>query len=493
MSQDTQGVTLFTGFPHANSRSPKGGYLMSAQSDRKWILAATSLGLFVVLMDVSVVNIALKSIEGAFHSDIQGLQWVVNSYTLLFAAFLLTAGSVTDRFGAKRTFAAGFGLFTLMSIACATAQSFHALVISRAAQGLGAAIIVPASLSLLHASYHDHKERAGAVGIWAGAGSLALAAGPVLGGFLIVHFGWRSIFYINLPVGLLGIWLTLQHAPKDQSAGGRGVDLPGQIAAIVAIGGLTAAITRAGGTSLTERGVLAEFSFAVLAAIVFLLVEQKSSHPMVPLSLFSDSSFSVASAVGLAVNFVFYGMLFLLSLFFQTVQSYSALAAGLAFLPITVVIMLTNIVSGRLNGTLGPKKVITAGLIFAAVGYGWLATITAQSPYRSLLVQLLVAGIGIALTIPSLTVVSLSTAKGTSTGIVSAVFNTARQVGGLLGVAVLGSLVSNRQGEAFVAGFHTATWITAAILTGSLLLSIVFIRSKAQAVPEELVEEIAMV
>lgn len=216
-----------------------------SDSQRRYTLAAASLGFVVVLLDVSVVNVALESLRVGFDTDVAGLQWVVNAYTLIFAALLLTTGALGDRLGAKRVFMAGLAVFTLASLGCGLATSLGALITARIVQGLGAAMLVPTSLSLLQQAFPDPVARSRAVGWWGAAGGIALAAGPVLGGLLVTHIGWRSIFLINLPIGLLGLWLALRNAPAALTRPSKGFDLPGQCTAILALGSLTAALTEA--------------------------------------------------------------------------------------------------------------------------------------------------------------------------------------------------------------------------------------------------------
>ena len=292
-----------------------------SDNQRRYTLAAASLGFVVVLLDVSVVNVALESLRVGFDTDVAGLQWVVNAYTLVFAALLLTTGALGDRLGAKRVFMAGFALFTLASLGCGLATSLGALITARIVQGLGAAMLVPTSLSLLQQAFPDPVARSRAVGWWGAAGGIALAAGPVLGGLLVTHIGWRSIFLINLPIGLLGLCLTLRIAPTAVARTSQSFDLAGQCTAILALGSLTAALTEAGRLGWQHPFVLGGLAFSFLAGGLFLRLESRSSHPMLPLTLFRNSTFSVASTAGLIVNFAYYGLVFVFSLFFQSIPS----------------------------------------------------------------------------------------------------------------------------------------------------------------------------
>jgi len=431
---------------------------------QRWVLAATSLGLIVVIVDVSVVNVALVKLQSAFAAGMTGLQWVVNAYTLTFAACLLTGGALGDRLGTKRIFIAGFGIFTIASLGCGLAPSLVLLIASRVVQGLGAALLVPASLSLLNQAYTDPIERSRAVGLWAAAGGIALAAGPVIGGVLIFQIGWRSIFLVNLPVGLLGVLLTMRNAPMSLPSLDKGIDIAGQCAAILALAGLIGAITEAGQLGWGHPIVLGGFIIFAVAGALFVAIEARGQAPMLPLELFSNRTFSVSSVVGLIVNFAFYGLIFVFSLFFQEVQHYSTIQTGLAFLPMTAVVMGMNLVAGRLISRIGARPLMVAGLLTAAAGYLLLLPITAAVSYSHLVLPLLIAGSGIALTVPTMTNATLSAVDRARSGIASGVLNAARQTGGVLGVAVFGLLVQHQQSGLFMAGVHDALGMAAVSL-----------------------------
>ncbi|WP_413439244.1 MFS transporter [Sulfuriferula sp. GW1] len=445
---------------------------------RSLTLAATSLGFVVVLLDVSVVNVALQRFQVVFGASVTGLQWVVNAYTLTFAALLLTGGALGDRLGSKRVFVAGFALFTVASLGCGLAPTLTILVVARIFQGLGAALLVPASLSVLHQSYPDPAERSKAVGLWASAGGIALAAGPVLGGVLIVHIGWRSIFLVNFPIGLLGIWLTLRNAPPTYQSRSKGLDIAGQAAAILALGGLTAAIIEAGPLGWDNHLVTGCLILSLLASTSFLYIETTGKAPMLPLSLFRNATFSVASVIGVIVNFAFYGLVFVFSLYFQSIQHYSPLQTGLAFLPMTAVIMVGNIIAGNLTAKVGPRPLMVVGLLTAAIGYLTLMPVMAGAPYHSIVLPLLVAGSGIALTVPPMTSASLSAVDHSRAGIASGVLNSARQVGGVFGVAVFGFLVRDERPESFMAGMHMSLVIAVVLLASGSVMSFFGVTSR---------------
>jgi DHA2 family methylenomycin A resistance protein-like MFS transporter len=285
-----------------------------------WALVATSLGFGVVQLDVSVVNVAIAPIGADLDAPVAGLQWVVNTYTLGFAALILSAGALGDRIGARRVFLCGFVLFTAASAACGLAPTLGALVAARGLQGVGAAALVPCSLSLLAHAYPQRQARARAVGRWAAGASVAVAGGPLVGGLLIASLGWRSIFFINVPIGLVAIGLTRRYTVETTRSRGRGLDVPGQVVAVVALVGLTAAVVEGGRRGFTAPLVLAAFTVAVGAGVGFVAVESRRERPMLRLRLFRSRTFSATSLIGLLVNVAFYGLIFVFSLYFQTAR-----------------------------------------------------------------------------------------------------------------------------------------------------------------------------
>jgi len=368
------------------------------QAERGWsaslTLLAMSLGYGVVQLDVTIVNTALDRIGSSLHGGVSELQWVVNAYTIAFAAFILTAGALGDRIGAKRVFMAGFAIFTSASLACVLASNAVTLIVARAAQGLGAAVLVPNSLALLNHAYHDERARGRAVGIWAAGASLALTAGPLAGGGLIALVGWRSIFLVNLPIGLAGLWLSWRYATETTRNLHRELDLPGQILAIAALGCLAGSIIEGGALGLRNAWVIAGFAGSVLFAILFVAQERRSSHPMLPLSLFAHRLFALTSLTGLLVNIAFYGLIFVLSLYFQRVNGLSPLQTGLAFVPMMGMVLPANLVAARLSERIGVPAAIAAGAVLAALGCLALLGIEPDTSYIKILAQLMIIGGG---------------------------------------------------------------------------------------------------
>lgn len=433
-------------------------------------LAAAALGFVVVLLDVSVVNVALDALRQEFATDVAGLQWVINAYTLVFAALLLTSGALGDRLGARRIFLAGFLVFTVASAACGLSGSLRMLIAARLVQGLGAALLVPNSLAMLQQAFPDREQRSRAVGWWGAFGGVSLAAGPVLGGMLVTHMGWRSIFLINLPIGLIGIHLTLRHVAAHGGARRRGLDWAGQGAAILALAALTMALTEAARLGWTHGLVQGGLWAAAAAILGFIWIEARGRSPMLPLELFKVSTFAVASLAGVIVNFAYYGLIFVFSLFFQVQQQLSPQLTGLAFLPMTIVLMAVNVLAGRLITRLGARVLMVLGLALAAVGYGLLMPVSVEGSYWLLVVPMLMAASGIALMVPTMTNATLSSVDASRAGIASGVLNSARQVGGMLGVAVFGYLLRDTEPQAFMRGMHLSIGIAVALLLAASAL-----------------------
>src|SRR5690348_5223295 len=314
------------------------------------ILIAVCLGYFMAVLDSTVVNVALPDMARSLHTGIAGMQWVVDGYALLFASLLLLAGTLGDRWGNKETFAAGLGLFTLASGLCGIAPNLGTLIAFRALQGVGAAVQVPASLALLRHHYSDPRERAQAIGIWAAVTGVAVAAGPVVGGILTHAFSWRAVFLVNIPVGILGVVLTLRYVPPVPRVAHGDLDLTAQALAFLALAALTFGLIQGGVWGWTSGPVLVAAVVAAIAAFYWYEGERRAKHPMLPLELFRDSTFSAATAVGAILSFGFYGELFLMSLFFRQVQHGTALAAGVAWWPQTGGGGRAKFASGRLTG-----------------------------------------------------------------------------------------------------------------------------------------------
>ncbi|HEY2601120.1 MAG TPA: DHA2 family efflux MFS transporter permease subunit, partial [Thermoleophilaceae bacterium] len=310
-------------------------------------LIAICLGYFMVILDATVVNVALPALGRDLGGGVSDLQWVVDGYTLVFAGLLLSAGSLGDRLGGRNVFRAGLVLFTLASAACAAAPSVPLLVAARLAQGLGAALLVPSSLALLRAAYHDPRERARAVGAWGAVAGIAAASGPVVGGLLVSAASWRWVFLLNLPVGIAALLLAERFLPRVGERTGAGIDPLGQLLAVAALSSLTFGLIQSGHSGWTSAEGLVPLLVSVPLWVAFLACERRAREPMLPLRLFRSPTFSGASFVGLAINLGFYGQLFVISLYFQHVRGWSPLVTGLALLPEGIFVALSSALSGR--------------------------------------------------------------------------------------------------------------------------------------------------
>jgi len=393
---------------------------------------------------------------------------VVSAYIIAFAAFILTAGALGDRIGARRVFMWGFAIFTAASAACGLAPDALTLIVARAVQGLGAAILVPNSLALLSHAYPDERSRGRAVGIWAAGASIALTAGPLVGGGLIALVGWRWIFFVNLPIGLLGLWLTWRHAAETTRAPEREVDLPGQIAAVAALGTLAGAIIEGGAVGWSDPWVIAGFAAFAVLAILFVARERRAAQPMLPLALFGNRMFSITALTGLLVNIAFYGLIFVFSLYFQRINGWSAFATGLAFVPMLGAVLPVNLLAARVSERLGAPQTIALGAAIAAVGCLALLPIAPGTGYGTVVMQLVALGGGLGLLVPPLTSALLGSVEKSRSGIAAGMLNATRQTGSLLGVALFGSLIGST--SAFMAGAHAALLISAALLFAAAIV-----------------------
>jgi DHA2 family methylenomycin A resistance protein-like MFS transporter len=425
-------------------------------------LAAMSLGFGVVQLDITIVNTALESIRTALGGDVAALQWVVNAYTITFAAFILTAGALGDRLGAKRIFMAGFALFTAASVGCGLAPDALSLIALRGLQGLAAAMLVPNSLALLNHAYPDAKARGRAVGVWTAGASLALTAGPFVGGTLIALVGWRAIFFVNLPIGLIGLWLAKVYARETPVHAGRAVDLPGQIAAVVSLGALAAAVTEAGVRGWTDAAVMLGLIVAAMAGAAFVWREARARQPMLPLVLFGNRLFALCALVGLLANIAIYGLIFVFSLYFQEVNHMSAFATGLAFLPMFGVVFPVNLLAPRVAERIGPRATIALGAALAAAACLALLPIATGTSYWMIALQLIGLSCGLGLLVPPLTATLLGSVEKSRSGIAAGVLNATRQTGSVMGVALFGSLIAHA--GAFIHGLRLSIAISAALM-----------------------------
>ena len=433
----------------------------AGRSARRWTLVAMSLGFAVVQLDISVVNVAIKSIGSALGGGVSALQWVVDAYTIGFAAFILTAGALGDRIGARRVFVSGFFGFMVASVACGLAPDLGVLVGARAIQGIGAAVLVPSSLTLLNHAYTEPAARAHAVGLWLAGASLALSGGPLIGGVLIATLGWRAIFFINVPVALTGIYLSRRYATETSQSADRGVDVGGQVLAVLTLTALVLATIEGGARGFGSPLVLGGFALAAAAGAVFVAVEARGTRPMLPLQLFQNRTFSVTAGMGLLMNIAFYGLIFVFSLLFQREQGLTPLQTGLALAPIMVAITIANLLAGRIDQRFGPRRTVAVAIVVVAIACAALLGVGASTAYGAMVVQLTAIGAAVGSIIPVITSELLGSVDRTRSGVAAGTLNTLRQTGSAIGVALFGSLLAGRGG--FTAGVHASLAITAGL------------------------------
>lgn len=384
---------------------------------------------------------------------------------MAFATLLLTAGVAGDRFGSRRIFLAGLVLFGLASLACGLAPSTSILIAARVAQGIGGALILPTSLALIaHACGTDEAARIRMISWWSASGALAVAAGPMIGGFIISGFGWRPIFLINLPLCLLGIWWTRTKIAESAAHVDGKFDFAGLVSAALALFLLTGAVIEAGARGWPDPLVLAGFAVAAIVGIAFFKIEAMTAKPMLPLGLFRLPGFSAAAFVGTVISLTFFGLVFVLSLYFQQVRGYSPAMAGLAFLPLTAVIMLANIAGGQLGARVGFWPPMVAGMLIAAAGNGLLAFLRLDStaPFLPIALGLFLISVGTGVAAPAMMSAALAKVEHARSGTASAVLTTARQVGGAVGIALFGAFVAG--GAQNIPAGSTLVFIVSTIL-----------------------------
>jgi len=449
----------------AGQQRADGGYRPDPATPRHpgAALTAAVLGNFVVILDAVVVNVALPSIRHSLGGGVSGLQWVVDGYTLMFAALLLSAGALSDRVGARRAFGRGMVLFVLASAACGLAPGIGALVTARLVQGSAAAVMMPSSMALIRQVFPGATTRARALAIWAMGGAVASSAGPVLGGVLDV-VDWRLIFFINLPVGAV----TLVLLARTQRSRRRSVpfDWVGQVTAVLAMGGLTYGAIEAGAVGVSAPQVLAALVVAAVAMVVFVAAQARGSHPMVPLEVFRSRNVVLLLVVGFTYMVGYYGMPFVFSLYFQQVRGLSALGAGALFVPMMLAGTVLTPFWPRIADRLGRKTLIAGGLSLMTIGLVVLGVLPGSTPVWLLSTLMILVGVGGPLVMPPATAVLLDSVPERRTGTVSGVFNTSRQVGGALAVAVFGGLLAGP--GMFLRGVHTSLLIAAVVLAAAI-------------------------
>jgi EmrB/QacA subfamily drug resistance transporter len=442
--------------------------LRYASGSGRWVIAATVLGSGIAALDATVVGIALPAIARDFHASVASMQWVVDGYTLPLAGLLLLGGVLGDAHGRRKVFMIGIVWFALASLACGLAPNTGFLIGARAMQGAGAALLTPGSLSILQASFSP-DDRSKAIGAWSGLGGVATAIGPFLGGWLISAVSWRLIFFINLPVAVAVLAITARHVPESRSPGpAQPLDVAGALTISLALAGLTYGLIAAPAEGWTSPRVLASLVGGAALLAAFCVIEARSHHPMLPLTVFRSRQFSAANGVTFVVYGALGGALFLLPVVLQEVSGYSPLEAGMALLPLTVIMLALSARSAALASRIGPRLQMTVGPLLIAAGLVLFTRVHGSADYLTqVLPAVLVLGLGLAANVAPLTATALSAAPAEHSGIASAVNNDVARTASLIAVAVL-PVLAGITGDAYLHpaalthGFHVAMLIAAA-------------------------------
>ena len=399
--------------------------------------------LFMAMLDNTVVNVALPTIQRDFGSGVSGLQWIITGYTLFFASLMLTGGTLGDLYGRKRLFLGGLAVFTAGSLLCGLAPGLHWLIAGRAIQGVGAAALLPGTLSILIQTFPDPSERAQAIGLWAGVSGLALAAGPIIGGLLVDSLGWQSVFFVNVPIGLVAFAVAMRTVRESKDPQGRTLDLAGQVLAIVSLGSIVYALIEANNLGWTSPAILTLFAVGFATQALFLWVEAHSPSPMLPLRFFRNPTFAAGATVAGLISFGMFGIFFFLTLFWQEIQGLTALQMGLRTLPLTGAIIVTAPLAGQIAGRYGSRLPMTVGMSLAAAGILLLERLAPTTPYSTLWWNLLMLGVGMGLVMAPMTSAVTSTVPRARAGMASGTTNATREVGGVFGIALLGAIVTH--------------------------------------------------
>jgi EmrB/QacA subfamily drug resistance transporter len=471
--------------------------LLAEQNRKWWTLAAVAFGLFMIMLDNTVVNVALPSIERDLHVTISSLEWVVTAYALTFAALLITGGKLGDLFGRRRIFVIGIAIFTLSSLACGLAPTAGFLIGARAVQGVGAALMNPASLSIITATFPP-RERGQAIGIWAGVSAMALAIGPLVGGLIVDNINWNWIFFINVPVGVAGIIVSqLVIKESRDTSHEQSVDLPGLITSSAGLFALTYALIEGNRHGWTSPEIVGLFSAAALLLVAFVLLERYQRLPMLDLSLFRNGSFTGSNIVAMLVSLGMFGVFFFVSLYIQNILGWSPTKAGASFLPMTLLIILVAPLAGKLSDRVGSRWLMGAGMTLVSISLLFYQRVGLHSTFWTLLPAMLLGGVGMAMTMSPMTAAAMSSVPVDKAGVGSGVLNSFRQLGGSLGIALMGAILASYvsvpptsplAAQQFVNGLHAALLVAAVITFAAAIVAVVTVRTRPEVVREHIVE-----
>jgi EmrB/QacA subfamily drug resistance transporter len=459
--------------------------LFAPENRKWWTLVAVAFGLFMIMLDNTIVNVALPSIQRDLNIGISELEWVFNGYALTFGVLMLTGGKLADLFGRRRIFIVGLVIFTVASLACGLASSAGLLIGARVLQGVGSALMNPATLSIITATFPP-RQRGMAIGIWAGVAAMALAIGPLVGGLITQHIGWNWIFFINIPVGILAIVVTrlVVDESRDTSTGQR-LDLPGLLSSAIALFALTYGLIEANTFGWTSGRILGLFAVAAVGFVLFVILELRQRAPMLDLSLFKNGTFAGANSVMLLVGLAMFGVFFYNSLFIQNIMGYSAVQTGATFLPMTMLIILVAPVAGKFSDHVGSRWLMSGGMVLLSASLFLFSRLDAGSNFRDHLPGLIVGGFGIALVMTPTTAAAMGSVPVDKAGVGSAVLNSMRQVGGSLGIAVMGAIVASaihsqpgtpQAAAEFVTGFQHALIVASIIALAGAFVSVATVR-----------------
>ena len=462
---------------------------VTEENKKWWTLGTVSVGLFVIMLDNTVVNVALPAMQRSLHMSLSELEWVVAGYALTFAALMLTGGKLADFLGRRMIFTVGLAIFTGASLACGLAPNGGFLIGARVVQGLGGALMNPATLSIITATFPP-RQRGTAIGIWAGVSAMALAIGPLVGGLLTEHVNWNWIFFINVPIGILGL-IAIQafvDESRDMSTEQR-PDVPGLVTSGVGLFSLTYGFIEANNYGWASGRILGAFAVAAVALVVFIVLEQRQRLPMLDLSLFRNRTFGGANTAMLFVGLAMFGTFFYVSLYMQNVLHYSPVQAGASFLPMTCLIILIAPRAGKLSDHYGSRWLVGGGMSLLAIMLLYYSMLGLHESFWVLLPGLLIGGLGMGLTMTPTTAAAMSAVAVDKAGVGSAVLNSARQVGGSLGIAVMGAIVASAAGglhtpEAFLTGFHDALRVAAGLAIAGAVVATAAIRKIEHRAPE---------
>jgi EmrB/QacA subfamily drug resistance transporter len=461
--------------------------IFAEENKKWWTLAAVAFGLFMIMLDNTIVNVALPSIQRSLHMSISSLEWIVTAYALTFAALLITGGKLGDLYGRRKMFILGLAVFTLSSLACGLSPNAGFLIGARAVQGVGAALMNPATLSIITATFPP-KQRGQAIGIWAGVSALALAIGPLIGGLIVDNINWHWIFYVNIPVGVVGILVSrLVIAESRDTSHEQSIDLPGLLTSGLALLSLSYALIEGNRHGWGSPEIIGLFAGAAVLLGVFIRLELRQRLPMLDLGLFRIGSFAGAHLVAMLVSLGMFGVFFFISLYVQNVLGYSPTKAGAIFLPMTVLIIVVAPIAGKLSDRVGSRWLMGAGMSILGVSLLLYQRIGVHSSFVSLLPQLLLGGVGMALTMSPMTSAAMASVPVDKAGVGSGVLNSFRQMGGSLGIALMGAILLSYQhptaskavaAQQFVNGLHAALLVSAFIAFAAAAAAIVLVRTK---------------